>query len=775
MTEMALLETLNPAQRTAVESGDGPILVSAGPGSGKTRVLTHRVAYLIAARGIPPYNIMAVTFTNKAAKEMKQRLDQLIGRHSQALTIGTFHAICARILRREAQYIGIPSSFVIFDSDDQLNLVKQALRELKLDDKMYPPTAILHNISRAKDELITPDKYEPPTYWHEVAGRVYQRYQELLTANDALDFDDLLVTTVRLLREQEEVRKRYQRRYAHVLVDEFQDTNTAQYELVKLFAGGYRNLFVVGDPDQSIYGWRGANIRNIRSFGRDYPQAETILLEQNYRSTQDILDAAYHVIAHNPGRQDKRLWTANKDRLPLSISEVYDETEEAEFVVREINRLTAERACRLGDCAVMYRTNAQSRVLEDAFVRHHLPYKLVGATRFYARREIKDVMAYLRLIHNPNDNVSLRRVINVPPRRIGSKTIATLEDWSARLGLPMGDVLQALVTGQETTGIDLTKLEADFGSLARKALDGFWQLVRALRESVAQHDLLGLLDVTLEQTGYADHVRDGTEEGEERWRNIMELRSVAQEYAGAEATDALSAFLEEVALVSDVDDLTEESDAVTLLTLHAAKGLEFATVFMVGMEEGILPHSRSLEEPEGMEEERRLCYVGITRAKKRLYLTYAFRRTIYGSQSLTEPSRFLADIPDNLVKGRKAKPGQPSLSQATLPSPGVMPPPSHKPSLLDRFPRPRPRDQEPEREEPAAPAPRRGERAIGSRPSGAAQAQFKAGDKVHHAKFGDGVVVDSQPSGGDEVVAIAFAGLGVKRLAASFAQLKKIQ
>jgi len=779
MTDLALLETLNPAQRTAVESGDGPILVSAGPGSGKTRVLTHRVAYLIAARGIPPYNIMAVTFTNKAAKEMKQRLEQLIGRHSQALTIGTFHAICARILRREAQYIGLASTFVIFDSNDQLDLVKQALRELKLDDKMYPPTALLHAISRAKDELITPDRYEAPTYWHEVAGRVYKRYQEMLAANDAVDFDDLLVTTVRLLRDHEEVRQRYQRRYVHVLVDEFQDTNTAQYELVKLFAGGYKNLFVVGDPDQSIYGWRGANIRNIRSFGRDYPQAQTVLLEQNYRSTQDILDAAYHVIAHNPGRQDKRLWTENKARLPLTVSEVYDETEESEFVVREITRLVEERSCRLGDCAVMYRTNAQSRVIEDAFVRHHLPYKLVGATRFYARREIKDVLAYLRLIHNPNDNVSLRRVINVPPRRIGSKTIASLETWSTRLGLPMGTVLQALITGQETPGVSLAKLEEEFGPLARKALASFWELVGALREALAQRDLLGLLDATLEQTGYADYVRDGTEEGEERWRNIMELRSVAQEYAGAEATDALSAFLEEVALVSDVDDLTEESDAVTLLTLHAAKGLEFATVFMVGMEEGILPHSRSLEEPEGMEEERRLCYVGITRAKRRLYLTYAFRRTIYGSQSLTEPSRFLADIPDNLVKGRKDKPGRPSLAQAAAPWPSPSPS-ARRPSLLERFPQRGPRNGEPEPERPASPAPRRGERPLPSSAPGSraaprgAEPQFQAGDKVHHAKFGDGVVVDSQVNGGDEIVTIAFAGLGVKRLAASFAQLKKL-
>ena len=756
--ESALLSTLNPAQKKAVTVVQGPVLVIAGPGSGKTRVLTHRVAYLIQECGISAAAIMAVTFTNKAARVMKERLEELVGNRAQYLTIGTFHAICARLLRREAPRWGMPRSFVIFDADDQLTVIKQALKDLKLDDKMYPPRTIQHTISRAKDELLRPEDYVPPTYWHEVAGRVYKRYQEILQANDALDFDDLLMTTACMLRDYSDIREAYQNRYQHILVDEFQDTNTAQYQLVKLLTGKQRNLFVVGDPDQSIYSWRGANIGNIRSFTRDFSQAQTVLLEQNYRSTQTILDAAHGVISRNPDRVDKKLSACRTERLPLVIYEAYDEQDEAEFVVREIQRLVSQKIGRKGDCAVMYRTNAQSRVLEDAFVRHNMPYKLIGATRFYERREIKDVLAYLRLIHNPFDNISLLRIINVPARRLGSKTVAALEDWATLKQIPVYAALQLLKESDADT---------PFSTTVRKALLEFLQLLDDLLAAKKDHDLIQLLDLVLERTGYAAHVRDRTEEGEERWANIMELRSLAQEYlsSGApsegedarplSADDSLSALLEEVALVSDQDEIKEGADAVTLLTLHTAKGLEFGTVFMVGMEEGILPHSRSKEEAEGMEEERRLCYVGITRAKERLYLVHTFRRTLYGAQSVSEPSRFLRDIPETLVQGRaKAAPEASRAEKRTLPLGRaiVMPAPGRS---VERKNLPRPAAQL----EPARPKLR--------------QVAFVAGDQVKHAQFGDGVVINSEIAGDDELVTVAFIGRGIKRLAASFAGLVK--
>ena len=766
-----LLEALNPAQRKAVTLTEGPVLVIAGPGSGKTRVLTHRVAYLLRECGVSAYNVMAVTFTNKAARVMKDRLAELVGRRGDYLTIGTFHAICARILRREAPRWGMERSFAIFDSDDQVTVVKQALKDLNLDEKLYPPRTVLHAISRAKDELIEPHDYNPPTYWHEAVSRIYRRYQEILAANTALDFDDLIMTTVRLLREHADVRQAYQERYVHVLVDEFQDTNTAQYELVKLWAGRHRNLFAVGDPDQSIYGWRGANIRNIHHFTRDFPDTQTVLLEQNYRSTQLILDAAHCVISRNPDRPDKRLRATHREQIPLVVYEAYDEEEEAEYVVREIQRLVAQGVTRAGECAVMYRTNAQSRVLEDVFVRRNMPYKLVGATRFYERREVKDVLAYLRLLHNPYDDISLRRVINVPPRRIGARAIATLEERAARLGVPMYTALQLLETERDIEGEPDKALDVAFGTTVRRALLDFLHLFDGLVAAKSDHTLLQLLDLVLERTGYAAYVRDGTEEGEERWANIMELRSVAQEFSSvplaeepaadeASATELnLTALLEEIALVSDVDDLDEGTDATTLLTLHSAKGLEFDTVFIVGMEEGVLPHSRSLEEPAGMEEERRLCYVGITRAKRRLYLTHTFRRTLYGSHSVTEPSRFLKDIPEALFK-RNGQ--QPAFSAAP-----ERPTTSARQHSVFEF-RPARNEQMPSRRDSVPPRPRPDPTEV------AREATFRAGDQVRHAQFGSGIVISSEVSGGDELVTVAFVGKGVKRLMASFAALVKV-
>jgi len=635
-----ILAGLNPAQKEAVQLTEGPVLVLAGPGSGKTRVLTQRVAYLVQECGCEPYRIMAVTFTNKAAREMKERLHHLLSERLKQLTIGTFHAICARILRYEAHHLGLSSNFVIYDTADQLSLIRQAFKDLNLDDQIYQPQAILATISRAKSELIGPDEYRPQTYRQEVASRVYQRYQELLAANSALDFDDLLMSAVRLFREHEEVRSKYQRRYRFILVDEFQDTNMAQYEWLKLLSEEHRNLFVVGDEDQSIYRFRGADFRNIQRFRDDYPEARVILLEQNYRSTQTILDAAKSVIALNVHRTPKELYTHKGRGLPITVFEAYNEQEEGQYVVDEIQRLVAQGLCRLSDCAVMYRTNAQSRSIEDAFVWRGIPYKLVGATRFYERREIKDVLAYLRLIHNPSDNVSLTRIINVPPRGIGSKTIAQLETQAREMGGALYDALQGVKSA-----------ESSLPSRARSALLGFTAMLEDLIAASKKLDLLALLDFVLSRTGYADYVQDGTEEGRDRWANIMELRTVAREYLELPAEMALTAFLEEVALVSDVDNLDEQVDAPILLTLHMAKGLEFPVVFIVGMEEGIFPHSRSMDDPDQLEEERRLCYVGITRAKERLYLVHAFRRTLFGQSELGQPSRFIRDIPAHLMKG----------------------------------------------------------------------------------------------------------------------------
>ncbi len=710
-----ILKGLNSAQREAVQLIEGPVLVLAGPGSGKTRVLTRRVAYLVKECDCEPYRIMAVTFTNKAAREMKERLHHLLGERLKQLTIGTFHAICVRILRREARHLSIPSSFVIYDAADQLSLIRQALKDLNLDDKTYRPSAIQAAISRAKSELIGPAEYRPQTYWQEVVSRVYRRYQELLAANSALDFDDLLMATARLFGEHEDVLSKYRRRYRYILVDEFQDTNMAQYELLKLLSGKHHNLFVVGDEDQSIYRFRGADFRNIQRFRNDYPEARIVLLEKNYRSTQTILDAAKSVIALNLHRTPKELYTDKGRGVPITVFEAYNEQEEGQYVVDEIRRLVAQGFCRPGDCAVMYRTNAQSRPIEDAFVWRGMPYKLVGATRFYERREIKDVLAYLRLLHNPYDNVSLARVINVPPRGIGSKTMAQLERWAGEMGVAIYDALQMVQEGKKGT-------EAPLSSRARKALLGFATLLEGLIAARGKLDLLDLLDFVLDRTGYADYVRDGTEEGRDRWANIMELRTVAKEYVELPAEAALTTFLEEVALVSDVDNLDEQVDAPTLLTLHMAKGLEFPVVFIVGMEEGILPHNRSMDDPDQMEEERRLCYVGITRAKERLYLIHTFRRTLFGQSELGQPSRFIRDIPAHLIKGRQVA----EVAETSL------------------------------------------------KPQSALEARFKTGDMVCHPKFGQGMVIESVVVGGDEEVTVAFEHQGFKRLLASFAHLEKV-
>jgi DNA helicase-2/ATP-dependent DNA helicase PcrA len=720
-----LLAHLNPRQREAVLTTAGPVLVLAGPGSGKTRVLTHRVAYLIRELGVEPWRIMAVTFTNKAADVMRERTEALVGdeRRTSGLVLGTFHRLCARFLRIEAVHIGLNPRYVILDAEDQLEVVKQALNDLNLDEKRFPPRALHAAISRAKNELMTPADFPIATYRDEIVARVYERYQQRLQAGSALDFDDLLMQAVLMLRQHEDILAAYRRRFEYILVDEFQDTNTAQYELVRLLAGGYRNVFVVGDEDQSIYRWRGADFRNVLRFREDFPDAKVILLEQNYRSTQTILDAANAVIKANRYRTPKKLFTDRGRGPAIVVYRAYDEHDEAEFVLGEIERLTASGEVRPGQCAIMYRTNAQSRTLEEAFVRRGMPYRLVGATRFYSRKEIKDVLAYLRLIQNPDDEISLRRIINVPPRRIGATTLNRLSQWARELGLSTYRALRVLAGAEEPPAAARDRQHPFTKASLAPLLDFYarWQEWIELRGAVSPGRLL---DRVLESSGYRDWLRDGSEEGEERWQNVQELRNVAAAYEDMPTDMALPALLEEVALVSDVDDLKETAEAPVLLTLHAAKGMEFAVVFITGMEEGLLPHSNALEDPESLEEERRLAYVGITRAQDRLYLVYAFRRTAWGRSDLAQPSRFLIDIPPALTTDKPLP-----RSRAASPRPAM---------------------------------------------TIAGGLRFQPGQQVRHPQFGLGIVVTSRRLGDDEEVAVAFERVGIKRLLVSLARLEHV-
>ena len=717
---MDLLNGLNPQQQKAVTSSDGPVLVLAGPGSGKTRVLTHRVAWLVQELDVAPWRIMAVTFTNKAAREMRERLEQLLGpSRGRGLTLGTFHATCARILRREAEPAGIARDYAIFDADDQLRLVKQAIRDLNLDDKRYRPQAVHGAISRAKNELVPPEAYSTGSYYGEIVKRVYERYQALLVANSGLDFDDLLMVMVRTFDQHPDVLAQYQERYRHILVDEFQDTNQAQYVLLRQLSGRRHNLFCVADEDQSIYAWRGADYRNIRRLRDDHPDLVTVLLEENYRSTQTILDAARAVIRHNPDRTEKSLFTRRGRGVPIAVHEAYDQDDEARFVVDTIARLAAQEGVGASECAVMYRTNVQSRAFEDAFIRAGMPYKLVGATRFYARREIKDLIAFLRLIHNPTEGVSMARVINVPPRSIGRKTVAVLENAARERGASVYEVLR----GIQAPGSQNLEL----GTRAQRAVGAFLDLLEGWIAARGVLTVAQLIDRVLEDTRYSDYLRDGTEEGEERWANVLELRNVAAEYKDLTLTD----FLADVALVSDVDNLGDEVDAPTLLTLHSAKGLEFPVVFITGLEDGMLPHSRSLDDPDQMAEERRLSYVGLTRAKDRLFLTYAFVRTRYGDSEPSIPSRFLDDIPPELITGSRARSRRSPSRSATAWEPAP------KTARLN-------------------------------------PPRFHAGQRVRHTTFGEGLVVESRADAGDEIVTVVFEDVGLKRLMAGLAPLEKL-
>lgn len=764
---MDLLAKLNPAQRDAVSAAPGAILVVAGPGSGKTRVLTHRIAYLIRDMNVSPWHIMAVTFTNKAAREMEHRIEQLLGGRPQGLNMGTFHAICARLLRRETDNLThYQRDFVIFDTADQLQVVKQALAELNIDDKKFPPAKMLNGISSAKNDLITPDEYMATNYVSEVTRRVYERYQLTLQVNNAMDFDDLLMNAVLLFDERPDILAKYQERYSHILVDEFQDTNATQYRLLRQLAGDRNSLFAVGDSDQSIYKWRGADYRNIQNFYRDFPESRTIMLEQNYRSTQLILDAAIEVIRRNRDHIPKKLFTERPGGAQIVLREAYNESDEAATVVNTIESLML-KGYNGNAFAVMYRTNAQSRAIEEAFVQAGLPYRLVGATQFYQRREIKDVIAYLRVVHNPFDAVSFNRVLNVPTRGIGQQTQAQFAAWAAAQSLQPAEGLVRLATDPDA--------QHPFGGRAYNALYTFGSLLAAwltLRERVSVGELL---DAILEQINYRAYLEDGTEEGEERWANVMELRGVA----GIDGQMGLSEFLQQVALVAETDNLDAEAQATTLLTLHAAKGLEFPVVFITGLEEGLLPHSRSMDNEDELAEERRLFYVGLTRARDAIYLSHAFRRTSWGDSSVAVPSRFLADIPEALVDGQRPgnrrresidrasmwNPSKTSWSETSRPKSST-----GGGNSYERRPAPA-RDQEPARDK-RLPAPNT--RADDPRPASPATARFKTGQKVRHDKFGEGTVIESKMTGADEEVTVAFPGIGIKRLAASIAKLEPV-
>ena len=719
---MDFLEQLNPQQRQAVTAGGGPVLVLAGPGSGKTRVLTQRVAYLIAYEGVRPYQILAVTFTNKAAREMDTRVNNLLGEQAtQGMMLGTFHATCARILRREADLLPVEANYVIFDADDQVRLVKSIIREFNLNEKLYRPPSVHAAISNAKNELIGAEDYPTNTYRDEVVKRVYIEYQKRLIASNAVDFDDILVYTARLLEDNPEVREKYAQRFKHVLVDEFQDTNVAQYVLIKHLASAHRNVFCVGDPDQSVYRWRGADWRNVQRFEQDFPDAQVILLEQNYRSRQNILDAAMSVIDRASNRRRKQLFTERGQGEKLFYYEAPDDYAEASFVVDTIAQLVASQQFEPGECAVMYRTNAQSRLLEEAFLQARLPYRLVGAQRFYGRREVKDMIAFLRLVYNANDEASLNRIINVPPRSIGSKTLTTLYSAASAVGITPGAMVLDLARGSNSPYWE------QFSNRAAISLADFGVSLANWRAAAQTLTVTELFDRIATDIGYKEYLDDGTDEGSERWENVTELRRLTQEYV----MRTLDEFLQDVALISDQDTMTENVNAPTLLTLHAAKGLEFGAVFIIGLDDGLLPHSRSFDEPEEMEEERRLFYVGITRAKDKLYLIRSVRRGGRGYAEETYPSRFLDDIPPDLLIG-KSRTGR-SLKGST-------------PETLW---------------------------AQHTKPKSATIIEYKfhAGTRVRHPLWDEGIVLDSRIQDDDEIVDVVFESVGIKRLAASLANL----
>lgn len=735
---------LNPQQAEAVINTEGPMLIMAGAGSGKTKVLTCRVANLLQ-KGVRPYRILAITFTNKAAAEMRERVNNMSGPAAKDVWLFTFHAFCARFLRMEIDKLpGYGGNFAIYDTADSQNLIKQILKEMNLDDKRFQPSGILSRISNAKNALQDAAAFarQAGDFYEQKVADIYSRYEQKLQLNNALDFDDLLMLSIKLLQENKEVREKYQDRFDYLLVDEYQDTNHAQYLLTKFLAAKHRNICVVGDADQSIYGWRGADIQNILDFEKDYPDAKVIKLEQNYRSTQIILDAANAVIENNTGRKPKNLWTENKSGADIIYFQAVDERDEARFVIEQLQNLQRTENKKLGDMAILYRTNTQSRIFEEMLIKSGISYNMVGGLKFYERKEIKDIIAYLRVIFNPADSLSLLRIINVPKRGIGDASLTKIQAYAAANNVSLFEAVS------NAAAID--GLSSRFVS----KLDDLAGIIFELMNLAGEAPVEDLIDRVLRDTGYLEELEnERTPQAQSRIDNLHELISVAQEFAASEEENNLENFLAHVALVSDIDDTELGEDAITLMTLHSSKGLEFPVVFLVGMEEGLFPHARTLMDETEIEEERRLCYVGITRAKEKLFLSSTKMRTIYGNTVTYPPSRFLQEIPARLVKTIKRQERFSALENFKQVSEKYSARPQKPASTFN------PHSFMPQK--PAAAA-------------GGTDTRFNTGDRVSHSKWGEGMVVSVKDSPDGQEVKVAFAGAGVRSLLTKYAVLKKL-
>ena len=735
-----IYSTLNPPQQEAVYHTDGPLLILAGAGSGKTRVLTHRIAYLIDEKGVNPWNILAITFTNKAASEMRERVDKIVGFGSESIWVSTFHSTCVRILRRHIDRLGFDTRFAIYDTEDQKTLMKEICRKLNIDTKIYKERSLLAQISHAKDELITPDEMELNAggdFNKKKVAAVYREYQASLRKNNALDFDDLIVKTVELFQNCGDVLENYQERFKYIMVDEYQDTNTAQFKFVSLLAEKYKNLCVVGDDDQSIYKFRGANIGNILGYEKVFPQAKVIKLEQNYRSTQNILNAANEVIKNNEGRKDKTLWTANEEGAPIHFRQFQNGYEEAEYIAGAISQKVREGIYDYKDCAILYRTNAQSRLFEEKFLIANIPYKIVGGVNFYARKEIKDLLAYMKTIDNAKDDVAVKRIINVPKRGIGAATLGKVQDYADAYGISF---YQALRQAEEipTLGRGSAKVRP------------FVEFIQKFRSQIEYLSVKELLEKLIEETGYVKELEaEDTDEAKARIENIDELISKAASYEDEAEDPSLSGFLEEVALIADIDSVEESDNRVLLMTLHSAKGLEFPNVYLAGMEDGIFPGYMTIvgDDPQDMEEERRLCYVGITRAMKELTLSAAQQRMIRGETQYNKVSRFIREIPRELVElGREPKARRITKMPEPSSSYAKMRQTYQKTSFS-------PKQFEVKKSQGLA---------------------YGVGDTVRHIKFGTGTVQAIVDGGKDYEVTVDFDKAGTKKMFASFAKLKKI-
>lgn len=742
---MSIYDSLNEEQKKGVFTTEGPVLLLAGAGSGKTRVLTHRAVYLIEELGVNPYHILAITFTNKAAGEMRERIDDMVGYGSENIWVSTFHSTCVRILRRFIDHIGFGTNFTIYDTEDQKTIMKDICKRLEIDTKMYKEKGLLAAISSAKDELISPEAYAlraQGDFRKMKEAAVYREYQQVLRKNNALDFDDLIVKTVELFQSDMEVLDYYQERFRYIMVDEYQDTNTAQFQLIKLLAGKYKNLCVVGDDDQSIYKFRGANIYNILNFEKEFPNAVTIKLEQNYRSTQNILNAANGVIANNVGRKAKRLWTENEEGEKIAFHQFETGFDEADYVAKDIRSKVREGMYHYGDCAVLYRTNAQSRLFEERFITASIPYKIVGGVNFYSRREIKDLLAYLKTIDNAMDDLAVRRIINVPKRGIGATTLSRVQDYADENGLTFYNAL---------------KMAEEIGTIGRASakIRPFVMLIQSMRSKLPYISVSELLQEIIEETGYVRELEaENTEEAQQRMENIDELISKAVTYEESEEEPTLSGFLEEVALVADIDSVDETQDYVVLMTLHSAKGLEFPQVYLAGMEDGLFPGFGAIcaENPTAeIEEERRLAYVGITRAKERLSISCARMRMIRGETQYNKVSRFVKEIPRELLAGTIQKEKMPDIPKPSMMAKNAF---SAKPMALRRTGVPEARN-------------------FGNSTM-KKSLDYAVGDTVSHMKFGTGVVKQIIDGGRDYEVTVDFSGVGVKKMFASFAKLKKL-